>query len=118
MQFAHFGVLDAGRQNKPTVVLSMVLNAIAMFVLIVISAANTKMIQQRILLTQLTFQPAPKLEPIKPKIVPPAPIPPPVVPKIEVLAPKLVVVKPPDIPKPPEVKMDTPKPVPSSARAS
>jgi len=111
MQFAHFGVLDAGRQNKPTVVLSVVLNAIALCVLIIISAANTKMIQQRILLTSLTFQPAPKLEPIKPKIVPPPPKPPPVAPKIEVLAPKLAVVKPPDVPKPPEVKMDTPKPV-------
>ncbi len=111
MQFAHFGVLDAGRQNKPTIVLSVVVNAVILFVLIVISAANTKMIQQRILLTELTFQPAPKLEPVKPNIVPPAPKPPPVVPKIEVLAPKLAIVKQPDIPKPPEVKMDTPKPV-------
>jgi TonB family protein len=111
MQFAHFGVLDAGRQNKPTVVLSMVVNAIFVFVLIVISAANSKMIEQRILLTELTFQPAPKLEPIKPKIVPPAPKPPPVRPRLEVLAPKIAVVKPLDIPKPPDVKMDTPKPV-------
>jgi TonB family protein len=111
MQFAHFGVLDAGHQNKPTVVFSVVLNTIAVFVLIIISAANTKAIQQRILLTELTFQPAPKLEPIKPKIVPPAPKPPPVAPKIEVLAPKLVVVKLPDVPKPPEIKMEAPKPV-------
>ena len=111
MQFAHFGVLDAGHQNKPTVVFSVVLNTIAICVLIIISAANTKAIQQRILLTELTFQPAPKLEPVKPKIVPPAPKPPPVAPKVEVLLPKLAVVKPPDIPKPPEIKMDTPKPV-------
>jgi protein TonB len=111
MQFAHFGVLDSGSQNKPTVVFSVVLNTIAVFVLIIISAANTKAIQQRILLTELTFQPAPKLEPVKPTIIPPAPKPPPVVPKIEVLAPKLAVVKPPDIPKPPDIKMDAPKPV-------
>ncbi len=111
MQFAHFGVLDAGRQNKPTVVLSVVVNAIILFVLIVISAANSKAIQQRILLTELTFQPAPKLEPIKPTIVPPTPKPPPVRPKIEVLAPKIAVEKPIDIPKPPEIKMDAPKPV-------
>jgi TonB family protein len=111
VQFAHFGVLDAGRQNKPSLFLSLVVNAIALFVLIVISAANTKMIQQRILLTSLTFQPAPKVEPIKPKIVPPPPKPPPQPPKIQLLAPKIVVVKLPELPKPPEVKMDTPKPV-------
>jgi len=113
MQFAHFGVLDAGRQNKPMVVLSVVLNTIALFVLIVVSAANTKMIQQRILLTSLTFQPAPKLEPVKPKIVPPLPKPPvlPDVPKIEVHIPRIVELKPPDIPKPPDVKMEAPKPV-------
>ncbi|MGP8260109.1 MAG: energy transducer TonB [Acidobacteriaceae bacterium] len=111
VQFAHFGVLDAGRQNKSSLFFSLVVNAIALFVLIVISAANTKMIQQRILLTSLTFQPAPKVEPIKPKIVPPPPKPPPLPPKIQLLAPKIVVVKLPELPKPPEVKMDTPKPV-------
>jgi len=113
VQFAHFGVLDAGHQSKPSMLVSVVVNAIALFVLIVISAANSKMIQQRVLLTELTFHPAPKVEPIKPKIVPPLPKPPvlPDVPKIEVHLPRIVEVKPPDIPKPPDVKMDTPKPV-------
>ena len=112
VQFAHFGVLDAGHQSKPSMFVSVVANAVILFVLIIISAANSKMIQKRILLTELTFQPVPKLEPIKPKIVPPAPkLPPPPPPRIEVMAPKLVVIKPPDLPKPPEVKMDTPKPI-------
>jgi protein TonB len=112
VQFAHFGVLDAGHQNKSSAFVSIVVNAIVLFVLIVISAANSKMIQRRIQLTNLTFQPVPKVEPIKPKIVPPPPKP--VIrepPKIEVEPPKIVIVKPPDIPKPPEVKMDAPKPV-------
>lgn len=111
VQFAHFGVLDAGSQNKPSMFVSLVVNAIVLFVLIVISAANTKAIQKRILLTNLTFQPVPKVEPIKPKIVPPPPKPLPEPPKIEVQAPKIVIVKMPELPKPPEVKMDTPKPV-------
>ena len=111
VQFAHFGVLDAGSQNKPSMLVSLVVNAVVLFVLIVVSAANSKMIQKRILLSRVTFQPVPKVEPIKPKIAPPPPKPLPQPPKLEVQAPKIVIVKLPEPPKPPEVKMDTPKPV-------
>jgi TonB family protein len=114
MQFAHFGVLDAGNQNKPSVLVSLFLNAAFLLVAIVISAAAKKSLDTRVLLSSVTFKPLPaKVEPIKPKIVPPKPPPPvlPDVPKIEVHLPKIVVVKMPDMPKPPEVKMDAPKPI-------
>jgi TonB family protein len=114
MQFAHFGVLDTGHQSKSTVFASMAFNAVVLFVGIIISAAAKQALDKRILLTSLTFQPLPaKVEPIKPKIVPPLPKPPvlPDVPKIEVHIPRIVEVKIPEPPKPPEVKMDVPKPI-------
>ena len=114
MQFAHFGVLDAGRQSKSSLFASLVLNVTVALVLIVISAAAKKTIDKRNLLTELT-EPVvkKKVEPIKPKFVPPPPPPPvlPDVPRIEVQLPRIVVVKPPEAPKPPEVKMEAPKPV-------
>ncbi len=115
VQFAHFGVLDSGSQSKPSVFVSLVVNVIVLFVFIVISAAAKKSLDNRHLLTELTEPVVPKkVEPVKPKFVPPPPPPPPVlpdVPRIEMQLPRIVVVKPPDVPKPPEVKMDTPKPV-------
>ncbi len=115
VQFAHFGVLDSGSQSKPSVFVSLIVNVIVLFVFIVISAAAKKSLDNRHLLTELTEPVVPKkVEPVKPKFVPPPPPPPPVlpdVPRIEMQLPRIVVVKPPDIPKPPEVKMDTPKPV-------
>jgi TonB family protein len=115
VQFAHFGVLDSGAQSKPSLFVSVVLNVIILFIFIVVSAAAKKSVDNRHLLTELTEPVVPKkVEPIKPKFVPPPPPPPPVlpnIPRIEVQLPRLVVVKPPDAPKPPEVKMDAPKPV-------
>jgi hypothetical protein len=115
VQFAHFGVLETGSQSKQSLFVSVMINIAVLFVFIVISAAAKKSIDNRHLLTTLT-EPvvAKKVEPIKPKFVPPPPPPPPVlpnVPKIEVQLPRIVVVKTPDVPKPPEVKMDAPKPV-------
>ena len=115
VQFAHFGVLDSGSQSKPSVFVSLIVNVIVLFVFIVISAAAKKSLDNRHLLTELTEPVVPKkVEPVKPKFVPPPPPPPPVlpnIPRIEMQLPRIIVVKPPDVPKPPEVKMDTPKPV-------
>jgi TonB family protein len=113
MQFAHFGVLDAGHQSKPSVFASMLLNLFVALILIVITAANAKMIEKTNLLANVTFQPVPeKVEPVKPKFVPPPPKPIlQIVPKVEVQLPRITVVKLPDVPKPPVVKMDEPKPV-------
>ena len=114
VQFAHFGLLDDGRQSKQSVFVSMLLNAVVLFVLVVITAAHNKMIAKRDMLTNLTFQNIPKkVEPIKPKVIPPPPKPPviPEIAKLEVQLPQIVRVKPPDVPKPPDVKVDLPKPV-------
>lgn len=114
VQFAHFGVLNDGAQSKASTVTSLVVNLLLAFVIIVVGAAAKKKIDNHIRLTELT-EPIPiekKIEPIKPKIVPPQPKLP-AVPKIEVQTPKIVVpnIKMPDVPKPPEVKMDQPKPI-------
>lgn len=115
VQFAHFGVLNDGAQSKTSTITSITLNVCLAFVIIVVGAAARKTIDKNRLLTELT-EPIPikKVEPIKPKIVPPKPPPKlPEVPKLEVEPPKIVVpeVKLPDVPKPPTVKMDEPKPV-------
>ena len=112
VQFAHFGVLDSGSQSKPSLFVSVVLNVVILFIAIVVSAAAKKSIDNRHLLTELT-EPvvAKKVEPIKPKFVPPPPPVLPNVPRIEVQLPRIVIVRPPDAPKPPEVKMDALKPV-------
>ncbi len=114
MRFAHFGVLDDGRQSKPSVFVSVFLNVVVLFVVVVVTAANRKMIANNDMLTKLTFQNVPKkVEPIKPKVVPPPPKPPeiPKVAKPEVQLPQIVHVKLPEMPKPPDVKVDLPKPV-------
>jgi len=115
MQFAHFGVLDAGAQSKTSTITALALNVLIAFVIIVVGAATKKTIDNSRKLTELT---APivekKIEPIKPKIVPPKPPPKlPEVPKIELQTPKIIVpvVKLPDVPKPPVVKMEAAKPV-------
>lgn len=111
MQFSHFGVLDAGSQSKASAVSSLVINLLAAFVVIVISAAATKQtIESNKHLTQLIIPLDKKPpEPIKPKIVPPKPK----LPQLAVVQPKIIPppVKMPEPPKPVEVKMDTPKPV-------
>ena len=110
LQFAHFGVLNAGAQSRTSTITSLILNLSVAFVVIVITAATQRTIQKNKMLTELV---APvvvkKVEPVKPKIVPPKLKVLPEIPKIE--PPKIVEVKLPDVPKPPIVKMDTPKPV-------
>jgi protein TonB len=113
LQFAHFGVLNAGSQSKTSTVTAMVINVTIILVLLIISAATAKRTIQRQRLTELA---APviqkKIEPVKPKIIPPK-IKLPELAKIDL--PKIVVpeIKVPDVPKPPVpvVKMETPKPI-------
>jgi TonB family protein len=112
MQFAHFGVLDAGSQSKASTVTSLILNlAIACVVIIISMASAKRTIEKNRLLTNLV---APvvekKVEPIKPKIVPPKPK----LPEIAKLEPPKIIVprvKLPELPKQPIVKMDNPKPL-------
>jgi protein TonB len=111
LQFAHFGVLNAGAQSRTSTITSLVLNLSIAFVVIVVTAATAKRTIDKKLLTNLT---APivekKIEPVKPKIVPPK------LPKIPEIAkielPKIVVpIKVPDVPQPPVVKMEPIKPI-------
>jgi TonB family protein len=114
MQFAHFGVLDAGAQSKASTVTSLTLNVVIAFVVIIISAATAKQaIDTNRKLTELVM-PITQQKPVpqpKPKVVPPK------LPKLPEIAkvepPKIVVpqVKLPELPKQPVVKMETPKPV-------
>jgi periplasmic protein TonB len=111
MQFAHFGVLDAGGQSKTSTITSVVVNVLLAFVIVVIGAATKQSIDNRQRLTQLALPIEPKkVEPIKPKIIPPKP-------KIPELAkvepPKITIpqIKVPEPPKEPVIKMEQVKPV-------
>jgi protein TonB len=110
MQFAHFGVLNPGAQSRTSTITSIAINLAVAFVIIVITAATTRTLQKRALLSSLV---APvvvkKVEPVKPKIVPPKIKPLPDLPKIE--PPRIAIVKMPELPKQPIVKMDQPKPL-------
>jgi TonB family protein len=112
MQFAHFGVLDAGSQSKASTLSSLILNVLIAFVVIVISMATAKRTieRERMITTLVAPIPEKKVEPIKPKIIPPKPKLPPIA-KIE--PPKITVpqVRLPELPKQPVVKMENPKPV-------
>jgi TonB family protein len=113
MQFAHFGVLDAGKQSTGSMLVSLFVNAIAALVIIVLSAAAARQaIQKSRMLTELVVPVVQKKpEPVKPKVTPPKPKPLPEIAKVE--TPKIVMpkIKPPDLPKPPIVKMEEIKPV-------
>ncbi|GAC1417412.1 MAG: hypothetical protein NVSMB62_08060 [Acidobacteriaceae bacterium] len=114
IQFSHFGVLNDGTQSKTSTVTAVVINVLLAFVVIVVGAATKKTIDNSRKLTELTM-PIPemkKVEPPKPKIIPPKVPKLPEVPKIQVQTPKITVpdVKLPEPPKP-VVKMEAPKPV-------
>jgi len=112
MQFAHFGVLDTGTQSKTSAATSLALNLAVAFVVIVISMATAKRtIEKNHLLAELVVPVVQKkVEPVKPRIIPPKPKLPEIA-KIE--PPKITIpqVKLPELPKQPIVKMDQPKPV-------
>jgi periplasmic protein TonB len=112
VQFAHFGVLNDGAQSKTSTLTAIIINVLLAFVIIVVGAATKKAVDNRMKLTELTAPiPIKKVEPIKPKVVPPKMPKLPDVPKLVIQTPKIVVpdVKLPDLPKP--VKMEEPKPV-------
>jgi protein TonB len=112
IQFAHFGVLDAGKQSTGSMFVSLFINAIAALVIIVLSAAAAKQaIQKSRMLAQLIVPVVQKKpEPVKPKVTPPKPKLPEIV-KVE--TPRIIIpqVKPLELPKQPIVKMDQPKPL-------
>jgi TonB family protein len=112
MQFAHFGVLDAGAQSKASTVTSLALNAVIAFVVIIISAATAKQaIDTNRKLTELVIPiTQQKPVPVKPKVIPPKPKLPQIA-KIEPPKITLPQVKLPELPKQPTVKMETPKPI-------
>jgi protein TonB len=108
MQFAHFGVLDAGTQSKASTVTSIIANCVIAAVVIIISAAARQTIEINKQVTQLVVPiEQKKLEPPKPKIIPPK------LPEIAKVEPKIVTpqIKTPELPKQPVVKMEAPKPV-------
>jgi periplasmic protein TonB len=110
MQFSHFGVLDVGGQSKASTLSSVGINLLIAFVVVVIGAATRQTIDTHQRLTQLVAPiPEKKIEPIKPKIIPPKP-PPPVIAKLE---PKIIppMIKPMDLPKQPVVKLEPIKPI-------
>jgi TonB family protein len=114
VQFAHFGVLDDGSQSKTSTITAIVVNLLLAFVIVVVGAATKKTIDNRQRLTELTAPPpVQKVEPIKPKVVPPQPqVKLPDVPKLEVQVRRItapVLEKLPDVPKP--IKMDEAKPI-------
>jgi protein TonB len=113
MQFAHFGVLDAGTQSKGSMFFSLFVNALAGLVIIVLSAAAAKQaILKNKMLTELVVPVVQKKpEPVKPKVTPPKVKLPEIV-KVE--TPKIVMpkIKPPDPLKPPPIaKMEETKPI-------
>jgi periplasmic protein TonB len=111
MQFAHFGVLNDGAQSKASLFTSISLNIIIALCVIIIGAAAKHTMKSK-KLTSLTLEPVKKVEPepIKPKIVPKIPPPPPIA-KVEPPKIKMPEVKLPDPPKIVEVKMNTPAPI-------
>ena len=113
VQFAHFGVLNDGSQNRASLFTSITVNVLLALCAIVIGAAAKKTIDTTHKLTELTEpvllnKPVPPPPPPKIKIVPPK-LPP--VAKVDLPKIKVPDVKLPDVPKPATVKMTQPAPI-------
>ena len=111
LQFAHFGVLDAGRQSKASVFTSVTINVVIVLVAIVLGLAAKKISDSRPRVTVLIAPTIPKPVPpeiVKPHIVPKLPPPP----KLREEPPKITMpqVKTPEPPTPQVVKMAQPAP--------
>ena len=78
MQFTHFGVLNDGSQSKASLFTSITLNIIIALCVIIIGAAAKHTIQKNKLTSISLDVKKPEPEPIKPKIVPKMPPPPPI----------------------------------------
>ena len=114
-QFAHFGVLDTGGQNKSAFFGSIVFNVVLALLAIIIGASVKKTIDTRkkMEVSFAEIKPVPKPEPPKPKIIPPKVEPPKIEPpKIEPPKIKLPDVKVVEPPKPVPVPIAQPKVVP------
>lgn len=98
MQFTHFGVLNDGSQSKTSLFTSITLNVIIALCVIIIGAAAKHTMQKQKLTSISLDVKKPEPEPIKPKIVPKMPPPPPIA-KVE----------PPKIKLPEVVKLPDPK---------
>jgi TonB family protein len=114
MQFSHFGVLNDGTQSKASLFTSVFVNIVIAVIVCIIGAAAKKTMDNRHKLTELSIAPFPKkIEPIRPKVIPPKlpKLPTPPVVKVEPPKIKLPDVKLPDVPKPPTIKMVQQPPV-------
>lgn len=78
MQFTHFGVLNDGSQSKTSLFTSITLNVIIALCVIIIGAAAKHTMQKQKLTSISLDVKKPEPEPIKPKIVPKMPPPPPI----------------------------------------
>jgi TonB family protein len=109
VQFAHFGVLDAGVQSKASTVTSLVINLAVAFVVIVISMATAKRTieNDRLLANLVAPVVEKKAEPVKPRIIPPKPK----LREIAKIEPPKITLRLPELPKQPIVKMENPKPL-------
>ncbi|RXH55053.1 energy transducer TonB [Granulicella sibirica] len=111
LQFAHFGVLNAGSQSKASFFTSLTINLILAAVILIITAATTKVVENNRRIANLVAPVMIKeVEPVHPKVVPPK-LPP--TPVVKVDPPKIVVpeVKLPEPPKVPVVHMNEPVPI-------
>jgi protein TonB len=112
LQFAHFGVLNPGKQSKASVLTSITINVLLALVAILLGLAAKKISDSRPQVTTLVapvpVKPPPPI--IRPQVIPKLPPPP----KIVVQPPKIVIpqvqVKVPEPPRP-VVKMTQPAPV-------
>jgi TonB family protein len=102
IQFKDFGVLNDGSQSKASLFTSITLNILLLLIAVVLGAAAKKTMDRQ-KLENLTFvvTPVKPPEPIRPKLIPPKPLPQP--PVLKTIEPKILK---------PEVKIEAPKPVP------
>ena len=110
IQFAHFGVLDAGSQSKGSLLTAVITNVLLALIAIILGAAVHTVVKPKetvSLVVPLAEKPP---EPIKPKVIPPKIVPPKVIPKPvepKIKLPDVKVIEP---PKP--VAVNIPKPMP------
>jgi TonB family protein len=102
IQFKDFGVLNDGSQSKASLFTSVTLNVLLLIIAVILGAAAKKTMDRQ-KLENLTFvvTPVKPPEPIRPKLIPPKPMPRP--PVLKTIEPKILK---------PEVKIEAPKPVP------
>ena len=108
LQFAHFGILDDGRQSRASIFTSVTINVVLAIIVVILGLAAKKISDTH---TRMTTLVAPTLDKPIPPVVRPHIVPPPP-PKLKVQPPKITVpeTKLPEIPAPAVVKMTQPAP--------